>query len=798
MEAFVILLLIVVLILLLVRTGSLSTQLEKMERQLLDIRRAIAAAGNASKTAEQATEPVAKPEPEVALPPIITPAQRWAPKPPEPEKPIEEEVYEPLQEAPRVTPAPEPVVVMPPPVRTPPPPPVPPKPGFFERNPDLEKFIGENLISKIGIAILVIGIGFFVKYAIDNNWIGEIGRVCIGLLCGGLLVGLAHRLQKNYAAFSSVLIGGGLAIFYFTIGLAYHQYHLFGQAAAFSFMVLITVFAILLSLLYNRQEVAIIALTGGFAVPFMVSNGSGNYVALFTYLLVLNAGILIIAYRKGWRLLNGLAFGYTVILFGSWLFTLNCPVAAAVWRNGFLFATAFYLLYLAINLAHNIREQRRFIASDFGILLANTALYFSAGLYLFYLGGVTSNKGVFAAAMGLLNLGLCYYLYRNKKVDKNIFYLLTGITLTFVSITAPLQLQGHFITLFWASEAVVLWWLLQQSGIKILRVAFLVVWVASLASLVIDWGRIYGLNTAVLPVLLNRIFITSLVVIAANGLLYRLMRRSGDRAKSGWLPPAPLFGIAALALGLLAGLLEINYQFSTRAPGADLAGLYLPLYAMGYGLALRLYFGRRAVQSRVMPPLLSGICLLIYLLALGLHVLFQRQAIVRHQYGAHFLVHWLVAALAVVCVYQLTAFFRRLEDAGLRSVGAWALSGISVLLVSVEMYLLINALMANDAASMDRIGRNYVRVGLPIVWGMCSFALMYLGFRHKARMLRIIALTLFGITLVKLFAFDISDLAPGGKIAAFCCLGVLLLVVSFMYQRLKRIIANDESTRDAE
>mgnify|MGYP000414998581 CR=1 FL=1 len=87
------------------------------------------------------------------------------------------------------------------------------EPDFFERNPDLEKFIGENLINKIGIAILVIGIGFFVKFAIDQDWINEVGRVFIGIVCGGILVGFAHYIRNTFRSFSSVLVGGGMAIF---------------------------------------------------------------------------------------------------------------------------------------------------------------------------------------------------------------------------------------------------------------------------------------------------------------------------------------------------------------------------------------------------------------------------------------------------------------------------------------------------------------------------------------------------------------------------------------------------------
>jgi len=93
---------------------------------------------------------------------------------------------------------------------------------WLSNNPDIEKFIGENLINKIGIAVLVLGISFFVKYAIDQDWINETGRVCIGLVSGGILVAFAHRLRNSYRSFSSVLVGGGLALFYFSIAYAFH------------------------------------------------------------------------------------------------------------------------------------------------------------------------------------------------------------------------------------------------------------------------------------------------------------------------------------------------------------------------------------------------------------------------------------------------------------------------------------------------------------------------------------------------------------------------------------------------
>ncbi|WP_299516942.1 DUF2339 domain-containing protein, partial [uncultured Flavobacterium sp.] len=154
--------------------------------------------------------------------------------------------------------------------------------NFKEKNPDIEKFIGENLINKIGILILVLGISFFVKYAIDKDWINEPARVGIGILCGSLLMGIAHKLKKNYSAFSSVIVAGAISVFYFTIAIAFHEYQLFSQTVAFVIMVVITAFSAIVSVSYNRQELAVLTLIGGFAVPFMVSTGEGNYVVLFT------------------------------------------------------------------------------------------------------------------------------------------------------------------------------------------------------------------------------------------------------------------------------------------------------------------------------------------------------------------------------------------------------------------------------------------------------------------------------------------------------------------------------------
>jgi uncharacterized membrane protein len=95
--------------------------------------------------------------------------------------------------------------------------------------------------------------------------------------------------------------------------------------------------------------------------------------------------------------------------------------------------------------------------------------------------------------------------------------------------------------------------------------------------------------------------------------------------------------------------------------------------------------------------------------------------------------------------------------------------------------------------SIEQIETVYIKTGLPILWGLLSFALMWLGMHYKMRTMRIVSLSLFSLTLLKLFLFDIVDIPQAGKIAAFFCLGVLLLIISFMYQKVKKIIVDDEA-----
>jgi len=672
-------------------------------------------------------------------------------------------------------------------------------PTFSDRHPDIERFIGENLVSKIGIAILVLAIGYFVKYAIDQNWIGPVARVAIGVLCGGILIALAHRFRNSYRGFSSVLAGGGIAVFYFTITLAFQQFNLFSQTTAFVIMIVITIFAVVLSILYDKQELAVIALIGGFLAPFLVSTGSGNYRVLFTYLVILNSGLLIIAYNKAWRILNLLSFIFTILLFGSWLIFLDDPEPALTYKNGFAFATIFYLLFFAINIAHNIKEKKNFIASDFGILLANTSLYFAAGIYCINNMGAAEYRGLFSASMGVFNLCISYFLFRRQKVDANILYLLIGITLTFISITAPIQLHGNYITIFWASESVLLYWLFTRSKIRIIQYSAGLVWVLMLASLIMDWTQLYGPFTGTLAVIINKGFITTVFAALATYALFLIRSKEDESIKaisSAIMPGKKTFRIFAVAIFFAAGALEINHQFVAHFPHTGLNIIYLLLYTVAF-INIMVSVTQKVKQLQLdwyTTAILFTVCIFLYLACATEVYNMQSQVLTEHKNGIHFMAHWATAVLIAVVLYRFMNLLLKNKAVNSDSFHfiTWVFCTVAVIFLSIEVHLIANNIFYASDNTLENIQRVYIKTGLPILWGLCSFTFMWLGMRFKYRTLRIISLSLFTLTLLKLFIFDIRNIPAGGKIAAFFCLGVLLLVVSFMYQRLKKIIIDEE------
>lgn len=310
---------------------------------------------------------------------------------------------------------------------------------------DYEKYIGENLFGKIGILVLVVGMGLFVKYAIDKNWINEVFRTVLGFVVGGGLLVLSQRLKNTYRTFSSLLAGGAFAIFYVTVAMAYHYYGLFSQTAAFVILVVLTVLMSLLSVVYNRRELAVIGLVGGFIAPFLVSNGMGNYLVLFTYLTILNVGMFGLSLYKKWGELPVIGFVATYVIMLWYSLVADLDIAGNMQLiQLLLFSTLFYLIFLLPVVSVLRTDNKKANQPLMMIVVLNNFIYLYFALwYLHELHLPYNIKGAFTMFIALVNVCLAYAIRGKKSETGYLFTALVGMFLTFISISIPIQLEGR-------------------------------------------------------------------------------------------------------------------------------------------------------------------------------------------------------------------------------------------------------------------------------------------------------------------------------------------------------------------
>ncbi len=312
---------------------------------------------------------------------------------------------------------------------------------------------------------------------------------------------------------------------------------------------------------------------------------------LFSYLIILNIGMLTLAYFKKWNSVNVISYLCTYLLFGAWFIKDVFEVDGAPNTAAIGFGGAFFLIFFLSNIINNVKKQVKFNALELSLLISNTFIYFSVGLLT--LDGVLDGqlKGVFTIALAMFNFGFAYFFHKTKSVDNNLLYLLIGLVLTFLSLVGPIQLAGNHITLFWAAEAVLLLWLGNKSGIKIIKLGAGVVNVLLLLSLAMDWQQVYQLGQdPTLVLLLNKGFVTTLVTVISLLLTSKLLKGREEVASlvDSFLHPKAFEMIGTVVL-FIGGYLELNYQLHQFVNLRETHILVLFTYIMTYLLGVMLW-----------------------------------------------------------------------------------------------------------------------------------------------------------------------------------------------------------------
>ncbi|MDD4169737.1 MAG: DUF2339 domain-containing protein [Desulfotomaculaceae bacterium] len=316
----------------------------------------------------------------------------------------------------------------------------------------LESLIGGQLLNRIGIVILLFGVAYFLKYAFDNDWINETGRIIIGLIAGiSLLAAGDVAMNRRYTYFSQGLTGGGIAVIYLTTFAAANYYHIFNPPVAFGLLVVTALAGGFLSVRQNAFSVAILSTIGGFLSPFLIGSQSSQAIPLLSYIVILDLVILYLAYYNNWRSLNLLSFAGTAIVYILYNSQTSFKQEALVIE---LFLAAFFVIFGTLAFFYNVRHQKPTKAPDVLLMVGNIAFFLAASLGNLY--RFSNWHGLFVISLAVLYLVVSLNIQRRKSGDNLLFLSLLGIGLALVTIAIPIQLEGMWINIAWLVEAVVL------------------------------------------------------------------------------------------------------------------------------------------------------------------------------------------------------------------------------------------------------------------------------------------------------------------------------------------------------
>jgi len=462
-------------------------------------------------------------------------------------------------------------------VELPPPPPPPPPPSVVPgageeafplekplapsmKPASLEEKLGGNWLVRVGVAALVFGVGFFLKWAFDNNWIGPRGQVMLGMLGGLALAGAGEYWQERFKVYARILTGGGIAVLYLTIFAAYAFLDLIGAVPAFAFMTMVTVAAGALALRYEAVTIATIGVLGGFFTPLFLFKELANEFILLGYTAVLDLGILGLASVRNWRPLTLIGLVGSLLLFGAWSVQVDVQEKLGL-AEGAL--TIFFLIFVGATTLYHVLWTRRPESADLALMVLNAASYFVIS-YALLLPKHEPLLGGFAIALAVFYGLLAYAAFSRSREHALLTLFLAGIALVFLTIAIPLQLESNWITIAWAVEGAILVWLGFSIASHHLRIF-------GLGVLIIMVVRLFAFDSSVdltdFRLMLNDRFLTFFVGILSTycAAYFYWQGRERIRGEEGRVFPVLLLAANFFTLWLLSAEAVSYFDSKIRA-----------------------------------------------------------------------------------------------------------------------------------------------------------------------------------------------------------------------------------------
>lgn len=648
----------------------------------------------------------------------------------------------------------------------------------------LEMKIGLNWINKLGILLLIIGMGAAFKYTYAN-WFNEYTKGAVFFALGLLmLAGGEWLFRKNKQVFALGLLGGGISVLYGSVFYSYFLLEIINLALGMAVSVLITAAAALLSLRYQSKTICSFGLVGGY-LPFFSYllayglEGSAVYVAM-GYLFLLNALILLISFQKRWPIVHYISFGLNTL---SMLILVSLADLTVV---AIIYALITFMMYLGITLWVPFRYKSKLNWLDFSLLALNTLISCNILYSLFDKAGWGQLRGLLALIFCLVYYGLGRFnrKYLEKEIETRLLFY--GTSLTFSLLIIPFQFGVSYMSLGWLIEGIVFSVLghLQRSKL-VERIGWGVVALTMGAFVLVDiMAGLFVESELDFAWKYSFISLGLLGLVCFYGVSLQAEQESKQYRRSELTLLAILKYITTFNIWFYL-LYEMNRIYEAIMPvDAILYHFYhrLLFASVTIGLAYGL-MKARILYDTVIKYYSRSLHAIGYVMCLG--VTLGIPALNAHgEYNSaeNYM------ALVILIVFNVFIFFSG-RDLLLRILGRRAL-GLEWIPVCLGVYLF--AISTVFLAIQFRLGD--VSWLFSLVYLLLAIAYIAYGFRNRYVFIRRMGLGLTLLSTGKMLLYDLSLMTTGSKIIAYFSFGLLLLGISYLYQRVSSRLLRSEKT----
>ena len=312
----------------------------------------------------------------------------------------------------------------------------------------LENFVTwvkQDFMVKLGAFLLLIAFGWFVRYAFANDWIGEMGRIMLGLVFGASIMTLGMWRIKTHPHQGGIFLVLGSTGIILTLYAARELYDIFTPETALLMMFLSVALVSFVSVRYDRKKLAGASLILAGIAPLLTASYSPSVTDLSLYLLVIVLGTLWVVYLRGWSVLTFIAL---VIVFLHHL-----PFLLFSGEKGLLFVYLFAAIFFIANILGLIKANQMGEKHKSHLLVAvGTGIYLIP--WILIVASSSWQSMILVAWMLIFSVG-SFITYRVLE-SKTPFYIYGGTGIAFLAAATAVELSGPALTIAYTFEILAL------------------------------------------------------------------------------------------------------------------------------------------------------------------------------------------------------------------------------------------------------------------------------------------------------------------------------------------------------